>query len=79
MPMEKVCLRCGGQALIAAHLENPIAFCVDHDAHHGRLHLGLKALLCETCGHVEFWVSDPSQIVSQRKTGEASVLQEEDF
>ncbi len=72
---------CGAAAaeLIAAHLENPIAFCVDHDAHHGRLHLGLKAMLCQDCGHVEFQVSDPSQIVEERRESETRGIQEEDF
>ena len=79
MSTEKACLRCGGNQTISAHLENPIAFCVDHDAHHGRLHLGLKASLCQDCGHVEFWVSDPTQIVAQREGAGANTLQEEDF
>ena len=79
MSTEKLCLRCGGTQTISAHLENPIAFCVDHDVHHGRLHLGLKAMLCQDCGHVEFWVSDPAQIVEQREGAGINTLQEEDF
>ncbi len=59
---EKACLRCGGSNLMSAYLEHPIAFCLDHVPHHGRVHLTLKALLCPECGHVEFWMPDPLQI-----------------
>lgn len=73
---EKVCLRCGGDKLISAHLEHPIAFCVDHVTHHGRVHLSLRALLCQGCGHVEFWMPDPPQLVGAAETAK---IQEEDF
>ncbi len=76
---EKVCLRCGGDKLMSAHLEHPIAFCVDHVTHHGRVHLSLKALLCQGCGHVEFWMPDPSQIARQREAAGTATIQEEDF
>ena len=78
-PETTACLRCGGTRLIAAQVQNPMAFCVDHDAHHGVLHLGLRASLCEDCGHVELWVPDPSQIVRQTDALDAGALQEEDF
>ena len=74
---ETVCLRCGGSDLLPAHLEHPIAFCVDHATHHGRVHLSLKARLCRDCGHVEFWMPDPSQIA--RRDAPAAAIQEEDF
>lgn len=73
---ERACLRCGGGHLLAAQRENPITFCLDHAAHHGRVHLSLKALLCQDCGHVEFWAPDPPRIVRER---EAAAIQEEDF
>ncbi len=76
---EKVCLRCGGGKMMSAQLEHPIAFCVDHVTHHGRVHLSLKALLCEECGHVEFWMPDPSQLVGRRQPTETTKIQEEDF
>ena len=79
MPAETACLRCGGARLISAHLERPIAFCVDHAAHHGVLHLGIRAQLCEDCGHVELSVPDPSQIVRPPQAAGDTVLQEEDF
>ena len=79
MTAETACLRCGGERLISAHLEHPLPFCVDHVAHHGVLHLGLKAAICEGCGHVEFFVSDPSQIVNPQEGAGTMVLQEEDF
>ena len=72
----KTCLRCGGARLMSAQLEHPIAFCLDHVTHHGRVHLSLKALLCRDCGHVEFWSHDPSQVVREH---EEAKLQEEDF
>ena len=78
MTAETACLRCGGARLISAKLEHPLAFCVDHAAHHGTLRLGLKAFICEGCGHVEFFVSDPSQIVKPQNEADP-VLQEEDF
>ena len=73
---EKACLRCGGVRLMSAQLEHPIAFCLDHVTHHGRVHLSLKALLCQDCGHVEFWSPDPAQVVREQ---EATTIQEEDF
>ena len=73
---EKACLRCGGGHLLSAQMEHPTAFCMDHAAHHGRVHLSLKALLCQDCGHIEFWTPNPSRIVRQR---EATTIQEEDF
>jgi len=73
---ERACLRCGGARLMSAQLEHPIAFCLDHVTHHGRVHLSLKALLCQDCGHVEFWSPGPSQVVRE---GEATKIQEEDF
>ena len=76
---EKACLRCGGGHLMSAQLEHPIAFCMDHVTHHGRVHLSLKALLCQECGHVEFWMPDPSQIARQREAAETTRIQEEDF
>ena len=76
---EKACLRCGSGHLMSAQLENPIAFCLDHVTRHGRVHLSLKALLCEECGHVEMWMPDPSQITQQHKEAEATRIQEEDF
>ncbi len=79
MSQETPCLRCGGSQLIHAHLQHPLAFCLDHAAHHGVVQVGLKALLCEDCGHVEFVARDPSQIVGQQGVGKAGVIQEEDF
>ncbi len=79
MTTETACLRCGGARLIAAHLEQPIAFCVDHARHHGVLHLGMKAVICEDCGHVELSVRDPSQIVKQQEAAGDMAIQEEDF
>ncbi|MBV9851164.1 MAG: hypothetical protein JO250_15960 [Armatimonadetes bacterium] len=79
MSAETACLRCGGAQLISAHLEHPIAFCMDHETHHGVQHLGIKAALCQDCGHVEFFVPDPSQIVKRRESEGIVVLQEEDF
>jgi len=75
----KACLRCGGRHLMSAQLEHPIAFCMDHVTHHGRVRLSLKALLCQQCGHVEFWMPDPSQIGGQHEAAEATRIQEEDF
>ena len=79
MKAENSCLRCGGANLVAAHVERPLAFCVDHAAHHGVLHIGLRASLCPDCGHVEFWVPDPAQILGQNRVKADSVIQEEDF
>ncbi len=76
---EKVCLRCQSGQLMSAHLEHPMAFCVDHVTHHGRMHLSLKALLCQECGHVEFWVPDAPQLLGQRQQAPDTALQEEDF
>ncbi len=76
---EKVCLRCGSDNLMSAQLEHPIAFCVDHVTHHGRVHLSLKARLCQECGHVEFWMPDPPQLVGRHQPAETSKIQEEDF
>ena len=76
---DTLCLRCGGGTLVASHLEHPIAFCVTHDAHHGRLRLGLNALLCLDCGHVELVVPDTSKIIGRPEAREAGVIQEEDF
>ena len=72
------CLRCGSTKLVAAHMEQPTALCVDHSAHHGVLRVGLKAALCEHCGHVEFWLPDP-QILTPEREHQAAILQEEDF
>ncbi len=79
MTTETACLRCGGAHLVPAHVERPIAFCLDHAAHHGVLHLGLKAALCPDCGHVEFWVPDAAQILGQHSAKADTVIQEEDF
>ena len=76
---KKVCLRCGSGGLMSAQLEHPLAFCMDHVTHHGRVHLSLKALLCQECGHVEFWMPDPSQFVREHEAAEATKIQEEDF
>ena len=72
------CLRCGGTNLVPAHLQHTSAFCVDHTAHHGVLHVGLKASLCQDCGHVEFWVPDPHILAAPPQKRDV-VLQEEDF
>jgi hypothetical protein len=77
--VEKVCLRCGSSHLVSAHLEHPMAFCVDHVTHHGRVHVSLKALLCQDCGHVEFWVPDSTQLIGERPHAPTTMLQEEDF
>ena len=79
MTAEKLCLRCGGSRLISAHQQNPMAFFIDHDTRHGMIHLALKALVCQDCGHVEFWTPDPSQIVGQQEIVESNAIQEEDF
>ena len=76
---DTLCLRCGGGTLVSSHLEHPIGFCVTHDAHHGRLRLGLNALLCLDCGHVELVVPDTSKIIARPEAAEAGVIQEEDF
>jgi hypothetical protein len=78
MSQEMPCLRCGGSRLIHAHLEHPLAFCLDHATHHGVVTVGLKAALCEDCGHVEFLARDPSKIVGHQTT-DKDALQEEDF
>ena len=79
MTTETQCLRCGNANLVAATLEQPVTFCVDHDSHHGRLKLGLRALLCRDCGHVEFQAPEPGQIAAPGPTASGSVIQEEDF
>lgn len=80
MEAEKVCLRCGGSALVSARLEHPIACCIEDQAcHQGALHLGLKAALCRNCGHVELCVANPAQIAEPHDANEAHILQEEDF
>ena len=73
---EKTCLRCGGGRLLSAQLEHPLAFCMDHVTRHGRVHLCMKALLCQECGHIEFWSLEPPLIVEEH---EAARVQEEDF
>ncbi len=78
MTAETQCLRCGNANLVSTHLEQPMTFCVDHTAHHGRLRLALRARLCRACGHVEFQVPDPSQIVPGAPPA-GSIIQEEDF
>jgi hypothetical protein len=74
-----VCLRCGSVRMIPAQLENPTSFCVDNHGHHGLVHVAMKAALCRHCGHVEFWVPDPSQFSREPEIIEPPVLQEEDF
>jgi hypothetical protein len=78
MTEEPLCLRCGGSRLIHAHLEHPLAFCLDHMTHHGVVAVGMKAAICEDCGHVEFLARDPSRIVGYQEAHKDS-LQEEDF
>ena len=79
MAAEELCLRCGGANLVAAHVERPMAFCMGHAAHHGVLHLGLKASLCPACGHVEFSMPDPAQILGPQEAEADTIIQEEDF
>ena len=79
MTSETVCLRCGNSNLVAATLEQPLTFCVDHADYQGRLQLGLKALLCRDCGHVEFQLSEPEQLSAPGTMGGGRVIQEEDF
>ncbi len=77
--VDTLCLRCGGGTLVSSHLEQPLAFCVTHDAHQGRLRLRLNTLLCLDCGHVELVVPDTSKIIARSEASEAGVIQEEDF
>ena len=79
MASETFCLRCGSAQLIPAHLEQQLAFCVDHDAHHGVRHLGLKVLICQDCGHIEFLVRNPADALAQPHRDPSPVIQEEDF
>ena len=79
MAEESSCRRCGSARAVSAHLEHPLALCVDHASHHGVLHVGLRVILCQDCGHVEFEARDPAQLVRPRADAGATVLQEEDF
>lgn len=78
MTARSTCLRCGSAKLLPAHMEQPTAFCVDHAAHRGVLHVSLKASLCERCGHIEFWLPGPD-VLSAPQNDPPAVLQEEDF
>ena len=77
MTARTICLRCGGARLIPAHLEQATALCVDHAAHHGVLRVGLKASLCEECGHVELWLPDP-HVLGAAQHARSDVRQEAD-
>jgi hypothetical protein len=59
------CLRCGSRRMIPAHLENSTGFCVDGHSQSAAINIGLRAGVCQHCGHVEFWVPDPSHLMEE--------------
>ncbi len=73
------CLRCGGANLISAQLEHGLSFCLDCDTHHGVRRVGLRAVICEDCGHVEFWAKDPTRVLRPDRADHNRIVQEEDF
>jgi hypothetical protein len=73
------CARCGGTSLIPARLEQSMTFHVDDETRHAVCRVGMRAVLCQDCGHAEFWVMDPARALPCQPTEEEAALQEEDF
>ena len=74
---EPRCVRCGGTRLVSARLEEGMHFYVDQESGHGLHRFAMRANLCPDCGHTEFWVQNPAQILVLGE--EEHLLQEEDF
>lgn len=68
------CPRCGSRRIIPAHLEHSTGFCVDARPDGEPVHIGLRAGVCQHCGHVEFWVPDPGHLLDDPETEEPEQL-----
>ena len=79
MPERTACLRCESQNVTPASLASPLAFCLEHSEQRGVRSLGVKATLCQDCGHIEFWVAGSLKHWEHPAHRETGTVQVEDF